>query len=267
MRLVTLHDRDEIESRLGPSAAAREFSVGELDDFFWPSATWFGLVEGEFVHAAAVLYTTAELPMLVLLGLAGRHNRTLLELISPLLPSQFASRLLEGCGDVLSGGGFKLEACGHYARMVLNDRSRIDRIDIRATTQFVAIDESDVVRFYARATPDSVLTTRMFSQGDYFGVRKAGRIASVAAIHLVSRRHAVAALCDVATDPEFRGLGFARMAAAAACRAHASASTGLDVATENLAAIQLYRSLGFDHVTCYEDFTASARLSCGNSVN
>jgi ribosomal protein S18 acetylase RimI-like enzyme len=261
MPLVSLRDRDAIESWLRRDAAVHLYELGDLDDFFWPSTTWYGLADGPTVHAVALLYTATTLPVLVAMGRESTMLavRALLAELAPVMPARFYAHLVPGSADVLARS-FDLESHGTHDRMVLVDRARALAVDAREAVPFGPADEAELLAFYARAYPGNWFDPRMLATGAYFGVRRGGAIASVAGVHVVSRRHRVAALGNIATDPELRGRGLARLVTAAACQSLADADPiGLNVADDNHGAIAVYRSLGFERVTCYEEHLATAK--------
>ena len=45
MNVIRLHDRATLEAFLRRDAALHLYSLGDLDDFFWPFTTWHGLEE------------------------------------------------------------------------------------------------------------------------------------------------------------------------------------------------------------------------------
>ena len=269
MRLISLRDRDAIEVWLRRNAALHLYELGDLDDFFWPTTTWYGLEKDDAqpsplgrVEAVALLYTATALPVLVVMGdetyLPG--VRALLDKLAPVLPARFYAHLLPGSADMLART-FHLEPHGTHDRMVLRDRARLDAVDTSEAVPLGPADEPELSAFYAHAYPGHWFEPRMLAIGAYFAVRRAGKIASVAGVHVVSRRHRVAALGNIATDPALRGQGLARIATAAVCRSLAELDPiGLNVAADNAAAIALYRSLGFERTAVYEEHLATAKL-------
>jgi ribosomal protein S18 acetylase RimI-like enzyme len=266
MRLATLRDRDAIEAWLGRDAAVHLYELGDLDDFFWPSTTWYGLLDpAGAVRAIALLYTSTSLPVLVAMGRAQAvpEVSALLRALTPLLPERFYTHLVPGSSGALAQG-FALESHGLHDRMVLVDRAQVDGVDVRSAARLSPADEPELAGFYARAYPGNWFDPRMLATGEYFGVRRLGELASVAGVHVVSRRHRVAALGNIATAPSFRGQGLARIVTAAACQSLAELDPiGLNVAVENTAAIDLYRRLGFARVACYEEHLATLGAKAG----
>jgi ribosomal protein S18 acetylase RimI-like enzyme len=268
VRLLPLRDRDAIEARLRRDPALHLYELGDLDDFFWPATTWYGTagdgdgdVSEREVGAIALLYAASALPVLVAMARpADLHRlRALLELLVPVLPRRFFSHLGPGSADVLEGA-FDLEPHGLHDRMVLVDRAKLDAVAVDRAAALLPADENEVMALYARAYPGNWFDPRMLATGAYFGVRETGKLVSVAGVHVVARRHRVAALGNITTEPALRGQGLGRIATAAVCRALADVDPiGLNVAADNAAAIAMYRSLGFERVACYEEVLATAK--------
>ena len=263
MRLVTLSDRDGIEAWLRRDAALHLYELGDLDDFFWPKTTWFGLTEAEGakVEAIALLYAATSMDVLVAMD----HEedmprvRALLELLVPVLPRRFYAHLLPGSADVVART-HDLEPHGTHDRMILVDRSRIRAVDTKDAVALTVSDAPALAAFYARAYPGNWFDPRMLETGAYFGIRRDGDIVSAAGVHVVSKRGRVAALGNVATDPSMRGQGLARIASAAVCKALADLDPiGLNVVNDNAAAIAMYRDLGFERRSSYEEHLAVRR--------
>jgi ribosomal protein S18 acetylase RimI-like enzyme len=260
--LVRIEDRDVLEAWLRRDAAVHLYELGDLDDFFWPHTTWRGLVRDGELRAVSLLYSATELPVLLVQGRDGDREilRALLAALSPELPSRFYAHLTPGIADAL-GPSFSREPHATHDRMVLADRARIDGVDTREASLLGPGDVTELTAFYASAYPGNWFDARMLATGTYFGVRRGGSIVSVAGVHVVSRGRRVAALGNIATAASARGRGLARIVTAAVCKALANDADpiGLNVASTNAAAISLYRTLGFERVTCYEEalFTRS----------
>lgn len=257
MPLVRLHHRGAIEGWLRRDAPMHLYELGDLDDFFWPHTEWHALAaaNGE-IEALALMYRATELPVLLLLGGEDRRDaaRRLLVELEPELPARFYAHLVPGILDALPS--VTREPHGSHDRMVLTSPARLAAVD---STEAIALGPGDIdaaLAFYRGAYPGNWFDARMLETGTYFGVRRDGELACVAGVHVVSRALRVAALGNIATAPAARRQGLARVATAAVGQSLARQSIdliGLNVASDNAAAIALYRELGFERVGRYDE--------------
>ena len=96
MDTVSLNDKGAIESFLRKKPYLHIYSMGDLDDFFWPCTTWYALKENEEIRAIALIYTGQPLPVLLALSEDEPVMQALLESIMPGLPSKFYAHLSLG---------------------------------------------------------------------------------------------------------------------------------------------------------------------------
>lgn len=119
---------------------------------------------------------------------------------------------------------------------------------------------------YDEAYPGTWFVPRMLATGRYVGLRRDGRLACVAGVHVYSPAWRVAALGNVATLPEVRGQGLARGVCASLCRlllADGIEAIALNVRADNVAAIASYTRLGFEPVAEYVEASLVARTVGG----
>ncbi|MGD8395539.1 MAG: GNAT family N-acetyltransferase [Candidatus Eiseniibacteriota bacterium] len=275
-RAVTLHDHGQIEPFLRRDPALHIYELGDLDPFFWGRTTWYGLragrgsgsADGTARHDAAdaapdlaaivLVYTGLALPTVI--GLADEGDAALAELLDAVrdrLPARFYAHLSPGAEEML-GARYALEPHGEHAKMALVSPSRLDEVDVTSVETLAATDLPELLEFYAAAYPGNWFDARMLETGAYCGIRRAGRLVSVAGVHVVSERYRVAALGNIATLPDHRGRGLARAVTARLCRSLLGSvdTIGLNVAAGNQPAIRCYTGLGFQRVARYGEFEA-----------
>lgn len=274
MKHVCLHAREEIERFLRRDPYLHLYALGDLDDFFWPYTTWYGWSgePGEPFSDLALVYSGTSLP--VLLGLSRDPGRmgALLLAIRPFLPRRFyahttgrAVRVLASAGEAPSGAagaigtvavpGARIESHGRHLRMAWREPDRVREVDLTDAFVLQEADTEELLAFYRASYPGNWFDRRMLHTGFYFGLRRDGRLASVAGVHVVSRRYRVAALGNIATHPEYRGRGLAGIVTAALCRSlreHAD-HVGLNVRADNESAVACYTRLGFAPVAEYDE--------------
>lgn len=257
MNLTSLHDVNVIEAFLRRDARLHLYELGDLDDFFFPHTTWWGVEERGQLAGVALLYGATELPVLVALGDA-TTVRVMLTKLTPLLPRRFYAHLTPGTSDVLAP--WRREPRGLHDRMILTDPTCLDEVDSDEAVPLGPHDAHELESFYASAYPSHWFDPRMLATGVYRGVRRNGHIVSAAGVHVLSRTRRVAAIGNVATNPAHRGRGLGRIVCAALCRALLAenvAIVGLNVRASEASTIRLYEALGFTRVASYEEMNCT----------
>lgn len=257
MKLASLHDKVEIESFLRRNTYLHIYSIGDLDDFFWPNTVWYGLKRGEEIREIALLYTAMTMPVMLALTLgAVEEMRSLLKSAMHLLPRRIYAHFSPGLSDVLEGD-YHIEPHGTYYKMKLTDKSRLEAVDTSAVVPLTPGDLAEVRELYDVSYPGNAFDPRMLETGHYYGVRRDSRLVGVAGVHVYSARYRVAALGNVVTHPEHRGKGVATAACAKLCRDLLKTvdHIGLNAKADNEPALASYRRLGFERVATYEECT------------
>ncbi|MDI6739138.1 MAG: GNAT family N-acetyltransferase [Candidatus Edwardsbacteria bacterium] len=254
-----LHDKARIEQYLRRDAALHLYELGDLDNFFWPHTSWYGLQENGGIKSIALLYAGTELPVLLALGPAGSdYYVKLLESIRHLLPGRFYCHLTPGLDEALKKT-YHLEFHGRHLKMTLTKSESLQSINVSVVERLKAKDETELFEFYKNCYPGNWFDPRMLESGEYFGIRQNGRLASVAGIHVYSRQYKVAALGNIATRAELRGQGLGRAATAALCLNLQKSCDfiGLNVKKDNAPAIRCYQQLGFTPTAEYDEYLAA----------
>jgi len=263
MDVICLHDKETIEAALrGAEPSLQLYALGDLDDFFWPQTVWYALMDRSGVRQLVLLYTGLSIPVLLAHadpppGLMGELVRRLL----PLLPRRFYGHLGEEAVASLSAD-YEARFHGTYWKMGLIDPSCLEPIYASEVTALSEADLEELTALYEASYPGHWFVPRMLETGFYFGVRRSGRLLSVAGVHVYSQHYRVAALGNVATHPDARGQGLATAACAQLCRALLDSGVehvGLNVRAENQPAIACYRSLGFEQVASYAEYTLTLK--------
>jgi RimJ/RimL family protein N-acetyltransferase len=113
--------------------------------------------------------------------------------------------------------------------------------------------------------PGNAFQPDQVASGIFYGVREGTRVIAAAGTHVASRRYGIAAVGNIFTSPEARGLGFASAvtsAVVAELLRNGCREVILNVAIDNEAAIHVYTRLGFrTHCRHYEGMaTLRARV-------
>jgi GNAT superfamily N-acetyltransferase len=260
MDYVNLHDKKEIERCLRKDVYLNLYSIGDLDDFFWPYTTWYGFKSGDGVSAVALIYAGPILPTLVAFSDRGSEvTAQLLRSIRHLLPNRFYAHLSPGLANVLETT-HALEAKGAHFKMALTDTTRIDRINFSGVTPVDMKSLASIQALYRDSYPENWFDPRMLETGQYCGLWQEDRLVSIAGVHVYSRNYKVAALGNITTLPVHRGKGYGTMVTARLCRSliDEDMDVGLNVRADNSAAVACYQGIGFKTVASYEEYFAIA---------
>ncbi len=207
MTFICLHDKQVIEQFLRRDTQLHLYSIGDLDDFFWPYTTWYGLKTDGSLRAAALLYSGQTLPTLLALSSYNDAIAALLRSISHLLPSQFYAHLSPGLEGLLSDTHHVAPHGAHY-KMALHDKARIANVDCSRVVPLSLSEREELQRFYQDSYPGNSFDPRMLETQQYFGIRSGGQLVSAGGIHVYSSQYRVAALGNIATHPGHRGRGY-----------------------------------------------------------
>jgi ribosomal protein S18 acetylase RimI-like enzyme len=255
MAVIQLRDKGRIERFLRRHPDLHVYSIGDLDDFFWPHTRWLACEEAGNLKDIVLVYTGKTLPTVI--GLSDRPGdmRQFFEQIRPLLPERFHAHLSLGVEKALKDRAEVVPHGGHW-RMALRDASAVRAVACPGVEQLTEADLDAVLSFYEQSYPGNWFDERMLKTGQYFGLRQNGRLVSVAGVHVYSRRFRVGALGNIATGPAWRNRGYGKRVTARVCQAlleHVD-HIGLNVKADNGAALRCYESLGFEIIASYGEF-------------
>jgi ribosomal protein S18 acetylase RimI-like enzyme len=255
MKTICLHDKKNIEKYLRKNTYLNIYSIGDLDDFFWPYTIWYASENDAGIEEIALLYTAQSQPTLVAITEKPDQMCSLLRSIYHLLPAQFYAHLSPEIVSVLSKN-YHLESHGEHLKMGLLHTAVVNDYDCTNTFALGTVDKDEIIEFYKESYPVNWFDPRMLETNQYFGIRDGGRLVSVAGIHVYSAEYKVAALGNIATAISHRNKGYATQVVAKTCKSLLATvkHIGLNVKADNLAAISCYRKLGFETVAKYGEY-------------
>lgn len=254
MGVVELRDREVIAEFCRRRPAVHAYSLGDLDDFFWPHTRWLAWEGDGGLEQLVLLYGEPDPP--VLLALAeppGDRMADLLEAIAPELPRSVYAHLSPGFARALAPRLVPSSPPVPHRKLELVDPSKLHGHH-GGSVPLGPEDVDEVRAFYERAYPGTWFEPRMLETRRYVGIRDKADLMCVAGVHVWSPAWRVAALGNVATLPEARGRGLATVACADLCRRlldDGIAVIALNVRADNGAAIRAYEKLGFAHAADY----------------
>lgn len=245
METRTIRDKIGIYRFLSRTPDLQLYTIGDLDDFFWPHTTWYAIFDKEEIQSIALLYSgMTPLTLLLSYDKDPFYPNELLKSVRHLLPDKFNVHLSPGLINVFGRENI-IEDYGHNYRMILTGNpeniidSNIKRLEIS--------DLRKIKELFDVAYPDNWFDSRMVETGKYFGYFNAGMLIGIAGIHVYSSEYRIAALGNIATHPDFRGQKTAyKLTSALCCNLKNTVDIiGLNVKSDNLAAIKCYENVGF----------------------
>jgi len=252
MGAIYLHDKSRIEAFLRKNVYLHIYSIGDLDDFFWPDTAWYGWEQGGEIQAVALLYTASTDPTLLALS---EHQDVMGELVRSIfhiLPERFYAHTSPGVAEAVEEQ-CKIKSYGKHYKMGLKNASLLYDIDCSQVVRLTENDLEDMLGLYEEGYRRNWFNARMLQTKQYFGLRLKNRLLSVAGVHVYSEKYKVAALGNIVTHPDCRGKGFGKAVTAGLCQSlseHVD-NIGLNVKADNIPAIALYEKLGFEIVGTY----------------
>jgi ribosomal protein S18 acetylase RimI-like enzyme len=253
MNLEILHNKRVILNFLKEDPGLHIYSIGDLDDLFWPRTTWFALNDGNSIQSIALLYAGPEIPTL-LSFCSAELNFTieLLERIRYLLPVRFNAHLSPGLID-LFGKQNIIEYYGESLKMVLK-KTVLDPHD-KNINKLSVNDLPQIIDFYSVAYPHNWFDSRMLETDMYYGYYIKDKLVGVSGIHVFSLEYKVAALGNIATHPDFRGqqIGYKLTSALCYDLQKCVDLIGLNVKSENEYAVKCYKNVGFEVIGTYDE--------------
>ena len=101
MDLQVLHDKTPIFNFLKENSDLQIYSIGDLDDFFWPKTIWFALKDADTIKSITLLYVGMETPTLLAFYKGeSSFSLQLIERIKRFLPVKFNAHLSPGLVDI-----------------------------------------------------------------------------------------------------------------------------------------------------------------------
>jgi len=257
MSAICLNDKSRIEAFLRKNVYLHLYSIGDLDDFFWPDTAWYGWEKGGEIQAVALLYTASPDPTLLAVSesrLAGIMWE-LLRSIFHILPGRFHAHLSPAVAEIVKQQ-CQIESYDKHYKMGLKNATLLHDVDCSQVIRLTENDLNDMLGLYEEGYRGNWFDARMLQTKQYFGLRIENRLVSVAGIHVYSEKYKVAALGNIVTHPHYRGKGFGKAVTAGLCQSLAEHidNIGLNVKADNAAAIALYEKLDFQIVSPFYEF-------------
>lgn len=261
----SLHDKIEIARFLQEESERRLYELGDLDPFFWPYTTWYGLRDQHMALQQLLLLYIGGGALPVLLCTGRSAGAELLKHCKHLLPSQFYTHILPAYTPLLQEN-YAIDSHGLHYKYALHSRQRLQAVLQEASSdqQIQRLRQEDlpaILTLYQESYPDNSFDPRMLETEQFYGIWQDQRLACIAGIHVYSPEYQAATVGNVTTHPVYRGRGLGKHVCAYLCQQltqHVE-HIGLNVKADNVAAIAIYEQLGFERVETYEELLCLPR--------
>ncbi len=239
-KLRTLTDRAEILRVLQRDRGWGAYAIADLENGQFERCEWH-LAEGKSDWwALALLYKGFDPPALLTMG----HANGVRELLAKSLTAPIA---------------FFAAKPGHLAAIrqsyALDEGERMLRMSIKIRhfkpvdgkpRRLGAADLGILKELYAVRTPPA-FSEEQVEKGVFYGLEVQGKLISAAGTHILSPKYKVAAVGNVVTHPEHRGMGYAALCSSAVTEELLAGGLDvvLNVGEKNDAARKIYDRLGY----------------------
>ena len=245
MPVEKLSDREELRQFLTRDRLANAYLLGNLDPAYFQFCEWYGSrTEDGDLQNLMLVYLGLSLPVVFMSG-NGQGLETFLRESRKVVPQRFHFHVLEEQMEALRSVYTTEQATAMY-RMGLRREEfagverdeRVERMGHRDTAAIMELYEH---------YPDNFFEPYQLETGLYFGIRDAGRLVSLAGVHVLSERHDIAVLGNLVTHSEVRGEGLATAVTGRLIEElfNRVSLLALNVGRDNEPAVRLYKNFGF----------------------
>lgn len=264
MKIIPILNKVEIEAFYRQNTLLNLYQIGDLDSFFFQKTKWFELKKNEETKAILLLYQDKTAPILLALNYKNFNTEGLdIKQLSPILPQQFYAHLTPDFKNILEQK-YDLVSHGKHYKMGLTDKTLLQpKKDIETESwDFLKLShahQTQIQHLFQISYPDNWFNEQMLNTGQYYGLFDNGTLIGIGGVHVYSKTYKVAALGNITIHPEYRNKGLGTRLVQHICLQLLQnvQDIGLNVAVDNIAAIESYKNAGFEILGEYEEFMVS----------
>jgi len=256
MKVVELVDTAQILAYLEGDRLYAAYAIGDLEPELFAHCEWFGAQRDGRLEALALHYGGLGFPIVFLMGDAD-GLRAVFEDALYIEQAYFTCRRehLAMMQDLYAWEPIQMW------RMALRPQMRPDRFRPApdACVPLTPDHADQLAALYAQGEGNA-FDPKQVAEGAFHGVFEGGRLIAAAGTHLVSPTYSVAAVGNVFTHPDYRGLGYGTAVTSAVVtelRRRGIRDIVLNVDRRNEAAVRIYQRLGFERRCSFFEGTAT----------
>jgi len=253
MKTSIIRDKQKILDFLLKEPELQLYLIGDLDDFFWPHTTWYCLSDKNEPEVVGLLYSGMDTPTFLLFqSKDDGSGKELIRSIKSVLPEKFNVHLSPGLLEIFGSQNI-IKDYGQNLRMILKrNPEAVSDENIRRLSRN---DLDKIENLFNVSYPDNWFDSRMLETGKYFGYFTEKMLTGIAGVHVYSDKYRIAALGNITTHPGYRGRKIAYKLTSYLCTDLKKTVTliGLNVKSDNMAAIKCYENIGFEITGRYDE--------------
>ncbi len=258
--IIELKDKSQIYDFLSKNPDLHIYSIGDLDDFFWPYTKWYGFKVGNHLKAIVMVYKGFSLPTLLALCDSNELNwmEKLIAGLKPRLPKNFYCHLTPGLIHLFNES-YQIESHGSHFKMGFKKHQKFATSVSKHKDQVINLTKEKlpaIKDLFNTSYPDNWFDERMLKTGKYFGILKGEKVLCVAGVHVYSEVYRMACLGNVVTDKKYLKNGYGKSCVIKLLNTLLNEVDliGLNVDQTNKPAFHLYSNLGFEVIAPYEEY-------------
>lgn len=255
-KIVALHDKSVIQEFLNKNPELHIYSLGDLDDFYWPHTVWYAKMYNDSVTALILNYIGMVPPTIITFADSNQKNMAeLIEGIRPFIPNKFNAHLTPGLIEVIGRSKIVKDYGIHYRMVLKKTPNKIFNPGFQVRT-LSNVDLPEINSFFLTNYQGNWFDPRMLETGKFYGCFEDNRIIGVAGIHVYSPQYRIAAVGSIATAISHRGRSICKILTSVLCKdlMQTVDVIGLNVNSSNETAIRAYKAVGFEIYAEYEEY-------------
>ena len=143
MKPVRLYNRSQLARYFHQDIILHLYSLGDLDDFYWPKVTCYGIQTDNSVDKVVLLYQGEDLPVFLAFAQEGVLDDVYIDQLLQFLPDRLYAHLSPGVEEAFSVS-YRITDYGKHFKMALQDPTPIETLNTENTVLLTENDRTDI---------------------------------------------------------------------------------------------------------------------------